>query len=41
MIEPQYREIKSSRVPELIMEKGLKVRIICGDVNGVEGLCGK
>jgi redox-sensitive bicupin YhaK (pirin superfamily) len=37
MMKPQYREIKSSRVPELIMEKGLKVRIICGEVNGVEG----
>ena len=23
--------------PELLMEKGLKVRIICGDVNGIKG----
>ncbi|KKG12044.1 pirin family protein [Methanosarcina sp. 2.H.A.1B.4] len=37
MMNPRYREIKSSRVPELFMEKGLKVRIICGEVNGVEG----
>ncbi len=37
MMEPRYREIKRSRVPELFMEKGLKVRIICGEVNGVEG----
>jgi redox-sensitive bicupin YhaK (pirin superfamily) len=37
MMKPRYREIKSSRIPELIMEKGLKVRIICGDVNGIEG----
>lgn len=37
MMQPQYQEIKSSRVPELLMEKGLKVRIICGEVNGVEG----
>jgi redox-sensitive bicupin YhaK (pirin superfamily) len=37
MMEPRYQEIKSSTVPELLMEKGLKVKIICGDVNGVEG----
>jgi redox-sensitive bicupin YhaK (pirin superfamily) len=37
MMEPRYQEIKSSRIPELIMGKGLKVRIICGDVNGIEG----
>ena len=37
MMEPHYREIKSNRIPELLMEKGLKVRIICGEVNGVEG----
>jgi len=37
MMKPRYQEIKSSRIPELLMEKGLKVRIICGDVNGVEG----
>jgi redox-sensitive bicupin YhaK (pirin superfamily) len=37
VMEPRYQEIKSSRVPELFMGKGLKVRIICGEVNGVEG----
>jgi redox-sensitive bicupin YhaK (pirin superfamily) len=37
MMEPRYQEIKSSRIPELLMGKGLKVRIISGDVNGVEG----
>lgn len=37
MMKPRYQEIKSSKIPELIMEKGLKVRIICGDFNGVEG----
>lgn len=37
MMEPRYQGVKSSRIPELLMEKGLKVRIICGEVNGVEG----
>jgi len=29
--------VHQEMIPELLMEKGLKVRIICGDVNGVEG----
>ncbi len=37
MMNPRYREIKSSQVPELFMEKGLKIRIICGELNGIEG----
>lgn len=37
MMKPRYQEIKSNRVPELLMEKGMKVRIISGEVNGVEG----
>lgn len=37
MIEPHYQEIKSKRMPEILMGKGLKVRIISGDVHGVEG----
>lgn len=37
MMKPRYREIKINRIPELFMGKGLKVRIICGEVNGVEG----
>ncbi|WP_440948396.1 pirin family protein [Methanosarcina sp. T3] len=37
MMNPRYQEIKNNRVPELFMEKGLKVRVICGEVNGIEG----
>jgi redox-sensitive bicupin YhaK (pirin superfamily) len=37
MTEPRYQEIKSKRIPEILMGKGLKVRIISGDVSGVEG----
>ncbi|AKB32523.1 hypothetical protein MSSIH_1833 [Methanosarcina siciliae HI350] len=37
MMNPRYQEIKSNIVPELFMEKGLKIRIICGEVNGIEG----
>lgn len=38
MMKPRYREIKINRIPELFMGKGLKVRIICGEVNGLKGL---
>ncbi|MGB9929979.1 MAG: pirin family protein [Methanosarcina sp.] len=37
MMNPRYQEIKTNKVPELLMGKGVKVRIICGEVNGVEG----
>lgn len=37
MMDPRYQEIKSSQIPELVLEKGIKMRIICGEVNGVEG----
>lgn len=37
MMNPRYQEIKTNKVPELLMGKGMKVRIICGEVNGIEG----
>ncbi|AKB25147.1 Pirin [Methanosarcina sp. MTP4] len=37
MMDPRYQEIKSSQIPELFLEKGIKMRIICGAINGVEG----
>ncbi|MCQ1535725.1 pirin family protein [Methanosarcina sp. KYL-1] len=37
MMEPRYQEIKSNRIPEIFMGKGLKVRVICGEVLGMEG----
>jgi len=37
MMDPRYREVKSGQTPETIMEGGAKVRVICGELNGVKG----
>ena len=37
MMDPRYRDVKSSQIPEVALAKGVKVRIICGQVNGVKG----
>ena len=37
MMGPRYRDVKSSQIPEVSLTKGVKVRIICGQVNGVKG----
>jgi len=37
MMEPRYRDVKSSQIPELSLAQGVKVKIICGRVNGTEG----
>jgi redox-sensitive bicupin YhaK (pirin superfamily) len=37
MMDPRYRDVKSSDVPEVTLQDGVKVKIICGEVNGVKG----
>ena len=37
MMDPRYRDVKSSQIPEISLAKGVKVKIICGEVNGVKG----
>jgi redox-sensitive bicupin YhaK (pirin superfamily) len=37
MMDPRYRDVKSSDVPEVSLEGGVKVKIICGEVKGVRG----
>jgi redox-sensitive bicupin YhaK (pirin superfamily) len=37
MMDPRYREVKSTQIPEITVEEGAKVRVICGEVNGVKG----
>ncbi|HSB05611.1 MAG TPA: pirin family protein [Thermodesulfobacteriota bacterium] len=37
MMTPRYREVKSRQIPEVHLKNGAKVKIICGEVNGVEG----
>jgi redox-sensitive bicupin YhaK (pirin superfamily) len=37
MMDPRYREVKSNDIPEVTLENGSRVKIICGEVNGAGG----
>jgi redox-sensitive bicupin YhaK (pirin superfamily) len=37
MMDPRYRDVKRSEIPEVTIEGGAKVKIVCGRVNGVRG----
>jgi quercetin 2,3-dioxygenase len=37
MMEPRYRDIKSAQVPEVALENGAKIKVICGRAGKHEG----
>jgi redox-sensitive bicupin YhaK (pirin superfamily) len=37
MMDPRYRDIKSSQVPEVVTKSGATVKVICGTVEGKTG----
>jgi redox-sensitive bicupin YhaK (pirin superfamily) len=37
MMEPRYRDVKSNDIPEVELETGVRVKIICGRVAGKTG----
>ncbi|NYT18687.1 MAG: pirin family protein [Methanosarcinales archaeon] len=37
MMEPRYQEVKSEQIPEVAMDDGIRIKIICGEVNGTKG----
>ena len=37
MMNPRYQEIKAAQIPEIRLESGAAIRIICGRVNDVKG----
>ena len=37
MMDPRYRDVKSSQVPEVVLENGTTVKVICGKVGTHEG----
>ncbi|NUO09491.1 MAG: pirin family protein [Candidatus Brocadia sp.] len=37
MMEPRYQDVKSGQIPEVMLENGIKVRIICGKAGGRQG----
>jgi len=37
MIEPRYRDVRCEQIPEVSLDGGVKAKIICGKVRGVQG----
>ncbi|MDY6953101.1 MAG: pirin-like C-terminal cupin domain-containing protein, partial [Thermodesulfobacteriota bacterium] len=37
MMAPRYRDVRSEQIPEVILEEGVRVRIICGEAGGRKG----
>jgi redox-sensitive bicupin YhaK (pirin superfamily) len=37
MMDPRYRDVKRAQIPEVKMNSGARVKIICGKVNGTAG----
>jgi redox-sensitive bicupin YhaK (pirin superfamily) len=37
MMEPRYRDVKSDQIPEVSAANGVKIKIICGRVDGTQG----
>jgi len=40
MMGPRYREIKKDQIPETQLEGKVKIKIICGEINGIKGPVG-
>jgi redox-sensitive bicupin YhaK (pirin superfamily) len=37
MMAPRYRDVKAAEIPEVALDDGARIRIICGRVGGTEG----
>jgi redox-sensitive bicupin YhaK (pirin superfamily) len=37
MMDPRYQDIKNNQIPEIVRNDGVKLRIICGEIEGVRG----
>ena len=37
MMEPRYREVKKSQIPEVTIDKNVTIRIICGEFGNTKG----
>jgi redox-sensitive bicupin YhaK (pirin superfamily) len=37
MMAPRYRDVKAAQIPEVTLSQGVKVKVICGKVDGVAG----
>ena len=37
MMKPRYQDVKASEIPEAALDSGVKIRVICGEINGIKG----
>ncbi|MBA4373342.1 MAG: hypothetical protein C0402_10850 [Thermodesulfovibrio sp.] len=37
MMHPRYRDVKSSQIPEVTLDNGTRIKVICGKVGNIEG----
>jgi quercetin 2,3-dioxygenase len=37
MMKPRYQDVKVSEIPEIVLDNSVKIRVICGEINGVKG----
>jgi redox-sensitive bicupin YhaK (pirin superfamily) len=37
MMDPRYQELAAEQVPEVAVDHGVRMRVVCGHANGVEG----
>lgn len=37
MMDPRYRDVRSEQIPQITVENGTKIGIVCGEVAGVKG----
>jgi redox-sensitive bicupin YhaK (pirin superfamily) len=37
MMHPRYQEIKNSEIPEIVLDNNVRIKIICGEVQGTKG----
>ena len=37
MMDPRYREVKSDQIPAVVTANGARIRVICGEVDGIRG----
>ena len=37
MMEPRYRDVQSRQIPEVALKNGVRIKVICGEVEGTKG----
>ncbi len=37
MMAPRYRDVKAADIPEVLLEDGVKIKVVSGHINGVQG----